>query len=526
MEQKEGLTSLDKKGHHIFIIPAEVKGFFRKWRTVTQWILIVIFLILPWSKINGIQTIWLDIPARKFAIFGRMFYAHDGPLVFFILLTSTIALALATAVWGRIWCGWACPQTVFIDAIYRQIEIWIEGKYIERRQLRQSTWTPTKIFKVSLKWLVFLVVSSLISHSFIAYFTGAEQLVNMIHGGPQENWSYFLFVTVMTAILLFDFGWFREQFCIIVCPYGKFQSVLMDHHSYTVLYDANRGEPRRGSTTAPTTSSTAITTSATTATATVATAATAATVASSVETTKSTNVTASKSTGDCVACNRCVHVCPTGIDIRNGVQLECIGCTACIDACDEIMEKVKKPKGLIRYSSVKNRGLKILRPRVLIYSFLLILGVTGILFNYFSRSSFMITLLRAKDTPYQVVKGVHPLNQQETDMVINHFKLHIHNQTDQIKNYEIKPAVDFIQAGAKMTLQNPMIQVGASQEKIVHFFVIVPKNNFSIKGEWHSSISVEEKNDNSKMPGNENQNISDEKLNIQTKPLNLVGPNN
>lgn len=515
MEHKDGLASLDRKGHRIFIIPAEVKGFFRKWRTLSQWLLIVLFLILPWSKMNGMQTLWLDIPNRKFAIFGRMFYAHDGPLIFFILLTATISLALATAVWGRIWCGWACPQTVFIDAIYRQIEIWVEGKYIERRKLLQAPMSFAKFTKVGLKWFLFLIVSSLISHSFIAYFTGAEQLVDMIQGGPQENWSYFLFVSVMTGILLFDFGWFREQFCIIVCPYGKFQSVLMDHHSYTVLYDAERGEPRRGSVVAANTE------------------------ISGANTTTVSSGSSPAKTGDCVACNRCVQVCPTGIDIRNGLQLECIGCTACIDACDEIMEKVKKPKKLIRYASVKNRGLKIFRPRVLIYSFILLIGVSGILFNFFSRSSFMVTLLRAKDTPYQVVKGQHPITQSETDMVINHFKLHIHNQTDKIQNYEIKPSVDFIQAGAKMTLQNPLVEVGASQEKIIHFFVIAPKANFNPKGEWSSSVSIEEKNGMSKQASELNSGVTDlaanpqvailqssQPENVQVKKLQLVGPNN
>jgi cytochrome c oxidase accessory protein FixG len=398
---------------------------------------------------------------RKFEFFGIRFWSHDGPLIFFVLGSLTIGLALVTALFGRIWCGWACPQTVFIDAIYRQIEIWIEGNYIERRKLRQSAPSAEKFFKWILKWGAFFLISSVIAHSFVAYFSGAERLVQMMHGSPTENWNYFLLVFVMTVVIAFNFGWFREQFCIVVCPYGRFQSVLLDPNSVTVLYDEVRGEPRKGL------------------------------------------VALGEKTGDCVACNRCVQVCPTGIDIRKGIQLECISCTACIDACNEIMEKVKRAPNLIRYASL-NIKTKFLRPRVIVYAILFTAFVSGFFINISNRSGVLITLLRAIETPYQVLKH------GDESQVINHFRLHIHNQSNLAQSFQLEWPKDWTEKNIHLTLPNNRIDLEPTSEKEIHFFVIFPPQILDKAGIAITEVKV----------------ISSKAEDTVTKSLNLLGPVN
>ena len=335
-------ASMDESGRRVFIFPAPVSGFWRRARNIVEILLIIFFLVLPWIKIGGHQALLLNIGDRQFSIFGLTFWAHDAPLIFFIVAFLAIGLAFITAVWGRIWCGWGCPQTVFIDGVFRRLEYWIIGSHVQQRNLAKAPWGIKKFFKLSVLWSLFLVASLIIAHSFLAYFVGADNLVEMTQHNPYENWTIFLIMGFITAVILFDFGWFREQFCIIMCPYGRFQSVLMDDDSLTVSYDPIRGEPRKGA------------------------------------------AAEGQKEGDCIDCYKCVAVCPTGIDIREGLQLECIGCTACIDACDEVMEKIEKPKGLIRYatgSSLKGIQSKFLKPRVAIYTVLLVAVVTALIFS-------------------------------------------------------------------------------------------------------------------------------------------------
>jgi cytochrome c oxidase accessory protein FixG len=442
MSEKSGstdaLTSLDSYGHKLEIIPAEVKGRFRKGRDFSQALLILIFLFIPWTSINHSQTILIDIVHRKFSFFGVQFWSHDGPLIFFILAILTLGLALMTALWGRIWCGWGCPQTVFIDGIYRRIERLVEGNYIERRSLRKSPFTFLKMNKWILKWFLFAIVSSIIAHSFIAYFIGSTELIEMIKGGPQGHWFYFLLISAMTGILLFNFGWFREQFCIVMCPYGRFQSVLMDPNSLTILYDQKRGEPRRGT---------------------------------------------GEATGDCISCRRCVEVCPTGIDIRNGVQMECIACTSCIDACNEIMTKVKKPQNLIGYSSLHSKA-RLLRPRTLGYSFLLMAACIGLGFNLINRSDYIFSILRAHETPYQILTE----NNQAT--IMNHFKIHIHNQSQQSHQFSLEIPQNFIDLGVKLTLPQKDFVLEPISAKEIHFFTLAPANLFDSQGQVRMEVKI------------------------------------
>lgn len=414
------LSTLDEAGWRQRVIPAEVRGFFRRRRTVVHSILLVIFLGLPWVTVDGAPAILIDIPGRHFEFFGQVFLAHDTPLIFFVLGLLVLGIMLVTALWGRVWCGWACPQTVFIDAVYRRLEYWVEGDYLERRRLARAAFSREKGVKLFCKWFLYLLFSSLFAHSFIAYFTGSRRLFEMMNGSPAENWTYFLLVSGVTGLLLFNFGWFREQFCIIMCPYGRFQSVLLDPHSLGIAYDVKRGEPRKGS------------------------------------------LPDQSPRGDCVACGRCVQVCPTGIDIRDGLQMECIGCTACVDACDEIMTKVKKPLGLISYApSVPREKMRLWRPRVLLYSALLLVFALGLIYNLVFRDPFMVAILRATDTPYQVL----PQGQ-----VINHFKINLHNQSHREQSFTI--ALTGATAARVRLVPEPAPQkLAAGESREAHVFV-------------------------------------------------------
>lgn len=427
---KDRLATTDERGDRVYIYPADVRGYWRRLRTLSQWILILFFLLLPWIKINGHQAVLLDIVDRRFALFGLTFWAHDGPLIFFILAGATFSLALVTAVWGRVWCGWACPQTVFIDGLYRRVERLIEGNHLQRKKLDQGE-TPltTYLFKKSLKWLAFFLLSALIAHSFAAYFVGTDELMNMVRHSPSENWTTFIVVSFITVVLFFDFGWFKEQFCFIMCPYGRFQSVLMDKGSLAVMYDEKRGEPRRTG-------------------------------------------TKSSTDGDCISCGRCTAVCPTGIDIRRGIQMECINCTACIDACDEVMEKIQKPKGLIRYSSIlKMANKKVIRTwRVYAYSFVVLISIVGLSYNIMNRSPLHFNMMRVKGAPYYFLSG------EESKKLMNQFKAHVQNQTDEPMEIRFQLPADLENRGFELIEQkkSETLQPG---EIITHFlFIKFPQN--------------------------------------------------
>lgn len=397
--------TIDEKGRRVIVHPSEVHGVWQKRRKVAQAILVMIFLVLPWIRIGGSQALLLDVSQRHFDIFGLHLRAHNAPLMFFVLAIVGFGLFFVTAVWGRIWCGWACPQTVFIDGVFRRVEHWIEGPATARRTLEKAPWTLNKIARKTLKWILFTLFSLVLTHSFLAYFVGTEQLAQMVTHLPSENRTSFLFMVLSTAIILFDFGWLREQFCLIVCPYGRFQSVLMDSRSMIVGYDEQRGEPRRGS---------------------------------------STSVNASMPMGDCVNCYRCVQVCPTGIDIRRGVQMECIACTACIDACDDVMTKTKKPTGLIRYATlselrtpkldVASRAQR--RPRFTfdirgptgirrsIYLAVILGSATALAFAVIRHEDLDVQVIRGRGLPYQEVAGSLP---NQPKLLLNQFYAEITN---------------------------------------------------------------------------------------------------
>jgi len=335
LPNRDTVTTIREDGSRPFLFPADTHGRFTCARQISALLLIAFYLSLPWIKINGYPAVFLDVALRRFHLFGITLAAQDLWLLFFLITGVGFSLFFVTALLGRIWCGWACPHTVFLDHVYRRIERWIDGDAVQRRALDAAPRTPQKIFKRVLKHALFILVSAVITHLFFAYFVSLPEVWAMMRAAPAEHWSAFAFVTVYTLGLYFNFGWFREQLCIVLCPYGRIQSVLIDDHSLVIGYDAKRGEPR--------------------------------------------GKVGAAGAGACVDCNRCVHVCPTGIDIRQGLQMECVGCTACIDACDDVMTRLHRPRGLIRYDS-KNafagRVTRWLRPRTLLYGVLLFIGAS------------------------------------------------------------------------------------------------------------------------------------------------------
>lgn len=370
------ITSIDEYGNRIGLNPAEVSGYFRTRRTWVQNFLILFFLSLPWTSIGGYQTVLLDISAREFYFFGLMLKAHNAPLLLFVILGASLSLAFVTSVWGRVWCGWACPQTVFIDGVFRRIETWIEGNYLARRKQAVEPMTLKLFLQKTVKWILFYLASAFIAHSALAYFVGSASFFKIIQNGPNSHFHLFVLAQAFTLILLFDFGWFREQFCTIMCPYGRIQGLLLDKNSLNVVYDEKRN--------------------------------------------------------DCVNCNRCVNACPIGIDIRNGLQMECIACTACIDACDEIMVKVNKPKGLIKYGNLNNTKANWKSTRSVIYLAAIGICLTGLAYGLLSFQHSEAFILRSLTAPFTLQKN------NDLNYVTNQFRFHVTNQSHEVKKYKIE----------------------------------------------------------------------------------------
>lgn len=379
---RDHLSTVDEEGRRNWIYPKKPGGRYYTARNIVAAFLLLLFFLGPFLTIKGQPVLLLDVIERKFVFFGVAFWPQDFHLLVFGLLALIIFIVLFTAVFGRLWCGWACPQTIFMEMVFRRIEYWIEGDMSSQIRLNRSPWNAHKIWRKTLKHAVFFGLSFVISNLFLAYIIGKDELFAIITDPPSQHLAGLTAITIFSGVFYGVFAFLREQVCHFICPYGRMQSVLLDNNSINVMYDYRRGEPREK-------------------------------VANRNDVGRKAgpdDLLASPVTdfGDCIDCTQCVKVCPMGIDIRNGTQLECIHCTACMDACDDVMDKIGKERGLIRYSSehaIRDEQSRVLTPRVAGYSGILIalLAVFVILMDM--RPDTETSVLRQPGTLYQTLPG-------------------------------------------------------------------------------------------------------------------------
>lgn len=431
---RERVTTIGEGGKRFWLYPASFKGDWVKRRRWVAYILVLIFFITPWTSVGGHQTILLDVTERKFVFFGFVFWPQDSLIFWCFLVTSVITIFLITAIWGRLWCGWACPQTVFLEHVFRRIEIWIEGDASARRRLDKGPFNFEKFRKKGLKYLIFIIISSHFANTVLCYFAGTDQVIYMTFHNPTDNWGWFTFMAFFNFMFFANFAWFREQFCIIACPYGRFQSALLDDHSVIVGYDVQRGEPR-GS-----------------------------------KRQKEANPTG---VGDCIDCRRCVAVCPTGIDIRHGLQMECINCTACIDACDEIMDKVDRPRGLIRYTSeaqLANQKRKIIRGRTIGYSLVITLVLSLGVFFMTTKRDIRIQMLRPPGVSFSM--------DENTGVITNLFQAKAVNRTEE--TIVLEPRLK--NSNYNLVASFPKWEIKPQTTSLNQMFVRIPQVDFASSG--------------------------------------------
>lgn len=422
----DSLYCINADGSRRRILTADVRG---RYQTIKKWIwaaLILIYLVLPWITINGFPAVRIDLPARQFFLFGGTFNAQDFYLMFFVLTGIGFSLIVISALYGRIWCGYACPQTVFLEGVYRRIERWIDGSAAQQERLAKEPMRSRKLSRRLLKWGIYLGISSFLAHSFLAYFLGVDEVFRAMVSPPSEHPAAFVFVIVFTIVCYGNFTWFREQLCIVICPYGRLQGVLYDQDTVQVGYDKNRGEPRGHH--------------------------------------------REEQRGDCIDCFRCVAVCPTGIDIRNGTQLECIGCANCIDACDEVMEKTGRPQGLVRYDS--QRGLeegkhRFWRPRVALYAVLMLAGIGMLSFAASGRTPFEAKVLRLPGQAYSI---------DEDGVITNPYTLHLTNKQGDRQRFEV---VATPIPGAEIAMPVDTVELESFQDTKLPVFVRIPRDRWA-----------------------------------------------
>lgn len=389
---RDTLYNTDEAGRRIGFFPKRPSGRYYNARTYVSIVLLLIFFGLPWITLNEQPFFMLNVLERKFIFFGATFWPQDFLLVAVLLLSFAVFVFLFTAVLGRIWCGWACPQTIFLEMVYRRIEYWIEGDAPAQRRLKAADWNWEKVWKRSLKHGIFLAIAWWVSHTVLAFFLGMDTVLDYMRHSPGQHPVLFAASLLNTGVFYFVFSYFREQACIYMCPYGRLQGVLLDNDSLVIHYDHQRGEPRG----------------------------------------KLKKNTPEVGQGDCIDCRQCIAVCPTGIDIRHGTQLECVNCTACIDVCDEIMDKVDKPRGLIRYASHNQilTGKKFrLTGRAWLYIGILSVFVTTFIVLLMSGGDMKTTLLRGQGQTYTMTP---------TGNVTNLFTLNILNKLDKARVFTFR----------------------------------------------------------------------------------------
>ncbi len=388
---RDKVATVDKEGKRVWLFPQKPKGKLYNARTILSVFYLVVLFTLPFIKYKGHPLFLVNILERKFILFGQIFWPQDFFIFGLGMVIFIVFIALFTVVFGRVFCGWVCPQTIFMEMVFRKIEYWIEGDAAEQRILKKQPWNSDKIFKKTIKWVVFWAISFLIANIFLAYIIGIDELRHIVSDPISKHLGGFIAILIFTTVFFFIYTRMREQVCTVICPYGRMQGVLLDKNSISVAYDNVRGEPRA-----------------------------------------KFKKNQPRDTGDCIDCGQCVKVCPTGIDIRNGIQLECVNCTACIDVCNHMMEAVGLPTGLIRYASENNIAQKKplrITARIKAYAAVMLLLLSAEVFLLATRTDVGITLLR---TPGQ-------LYQDQGSRLSNLYNYKLLNKTYDDKVLEFKP---------------------------------------------------------------------------------------
>ena len=429
------LSTLNADGKRRWLDPRPSKGRFRTARAVVAYALIALYTLIPFIRINGHPAIQLDLAQRKFHILGATFLSTDTVLMAVLALAIGFTIFFVTALFGRIWCGWGCPQTVYLEFVYRPIE-----RLFKDRSGKCSGW------RFAAKHAAFLLVSLHLANTFLSYFVGTTNVSHWVWGSPLEHPAAFILVAAITGLMMFDFAYFREQTCIVACPYGRLQSAMLDRHSLIITYDTRRGEPRR-----PTRSG-------------------------------AQDIALKQlPLGDCINCAKCVTTCPTGIDIRDGLQMECIGCAQCIDACDAVMDAVKKPRGLIRYTSqavAEGQARSLFRARTIIYPVLLTIAVGIFMTLLLNRSGLDVDLLPRQGSPFYVMPD---------QRISNQIRLSLANRTDMRETYTFEAAGV---PGVSIVADQNELSLASQESRVVGFAVVVPPEAMGRNGACDVQITV------------------------------------
>ena len=421
------LPTLNVDGSRRWIRPKPAEGKFQRRRRTTAYGLMFVFLVIPYLHVRGKPIVLLDLPHREFTLLGTTFLPTDTLLLMLLMMSILITVFLLTALFGRVWCGWGCPQTVYMEFLFRPIERWLEGGRSGSLQLDalgiRGQLNPRRVAK----YAIYAVLALVLAHTFLAYFVGVDQLAVWVRRSPVQHPTSFAIMALTTSAIMFDFAFFREQTCLVACPYGRWQSALLDKQSLIVAYDRTRGEPRAKGKVRP------------------------------------------SGAGDCIDCGACVTTCPTGIDIRDGLQMECIHCTQCADACDEIMRRVERPEGLIRYTSraaLDGERVHKLRPRVVLYPLALAGSFGGFLFALGTKAPADVTMMRGLGPPYAI---------EADGRVANQVRIKIANRSRADHRYTIR--VDGIAGGSVIAPMNPL-PVAAGHTETASLFVMLPPQAF------------------------------------------------
>lgn len=456
----EVLSTLTREGKRRWICPKPSKGKLLNARRAVAFALIAVFTIVPYLRLNGRPLVLLDVAARRFTLFGTTFLPNDTVLLALLLVLVFVSIFLITSLFGRVWCGWACPQTVYMEFVFRPLERLLTGKPGATRK----HWLARSGVGRFLKFGVYLLVSMYLAHTFLAYFVGVERLAEWVRRSPVEHPTSFLVMMGVTAAMMFDFAYFREQTCIVACPYGRFQSVMLDRDSLIVSYDRKRGEPRgrkRGGGTRAAAGDVSLK------------------VLPGDVGTGAAAGAAPATGGDCVDCHLCVTTCPTGIDIRNGLQMECINCAQCIDACDAVMTKLGRPTGLIRYSSqnaMEGRSRRVVRPRVVIYGLIMALLASLFVFALSTKSVASVIVVRGRGAPFTAAAD---------GTITNRVSIKLTNRTEEPIEFRLSMAGV---PGATITHEESL-RVEGEQSRVVPVTIGAPFEAFT-RGRLESVIRV------------------------------------